>query len=312
MLSGNKYVITYKKPLQGYELVNVNNGLNIYKNNNVLPLGVATNRIMSYSDFEKLDYSSSQEALLNVIVTDKHSNNEYVTNVIKTDILISDLINNEIATFEKNGKATIKVNKEYKTSFKLPKKYQDKILFIRFKVNNETEGDRSITINGIKNKITEKDWKYNNENFVFDYVLNYQDLKKLNITISEGEYNISDFEIDVLDYSYLEQATKNFDKLIVDTNETKGDYIVGDINVTNEGYFMLTVPYSNGFNIKVDGVETEYEKVDYAFIGFPIQEGSHHIEIEYKAPGKNIGIFISIISLIAYIAVIILEDKRKI
>ncbi|MBQ4030624.1 MAG: YfhO family protein [Bacilli bacterium] len=312
MLMGNKYIISYKKPLQGYELINTNNGLNIYKNNNVLPLGVATNKTMSYSDFEKLDYSSSQEALLNVIITDQHSNNEFVSNIIKTDILISDLISNDIAAFEGNGKATLKVEKEYKTSFSLPKKYQDKILFIRFKVNNEYTNDRSITINGIKNKVTDKDWKYYNDNSVFDYVLNYQDLKKLNITISKGEYNITDFEIDALDYSYLEQATKNFDKLIVDSNKTKGDFIVGDINVTNKGYLMLTIPYSNGFNIKLDGKKIDYEKVDYSFIGFPIEEGTHHLEIEYKAPGKNISLFISIISLISYIAVIILEDKRKI
>ena len=312
MLTGNKYVITYKKPLQGYELVNTNNGLNIYRNNNVLPLGVATKNTMSYSDYEKLEKSASQEALLNVIVTDQHSNNEFVSNVIKTDILISDLISNDVAVFDTNGKATIKTNSEYKSSYALPKKYQDKILFINFKLNKEYDGDRSIIINGIKNKQTDKDWKYYNDNYIFDYVLNYQDLKKLNVTISKGEYNISDFEIDALDYSYLEQATKNFDKLIVDPEKTKGDFIVGDINVTNNGYFMLTVPYSNGFIIKLDGEKIDYEKVDYAFIGFPITEGVHHLEVEYKAPGKNISIFISIISLIAYIAVIILEDKRKI
>jgi len=206
-----------------------------------------------------------------------------------------------------------KIKKEYKTTYTLPSRYQDKIIFIRFKTNNDQASyDRSITINGIKNKITQKSWKYYNGNHTFDYVLNYQDLKKLNFTITPGEYNLSDLEIEVLDYSFLEQSVKNFDRLLVNTTKTKGDFIVGDINVTNKGYMMLTIPYSNGFNIKVDGKQTSYEKVDYAFIGFPVEEGQHHIEIEFKAPGKNLSLFISIIGLIAYIAVIIIEEKRKI
>ena len=313
MLSGNKYVVTYKKQLQGYELINTNNGLNIYRNNNVLPLGFATNNIMNYSDYEKLSYPSSQEALLNVIITDKHSDNKFISNSIKTNILFSDIFTNDKTTFNNDGSITIKTDKEYKTSYELPNKYQDKILFIRFKMNKESlTNDRSITINGIKNKLTQRDWKYYNDNHIFDYVLNYQDLKKLNITVSKGEYNLSDLEIYALDYSFLEQSTKTFDKLIVDTEKTKGDHIVGDINITNSGYFMLTVPYSNGFNIKVDGKKIDYEKVDYAYIGFPIEEGSHHLEIEYNSPGKKLALFISTIGLISYIALIVIEEKRKI
>ena len=313
MLSGNKYIITYKKALQGYELINTNNGLNIYRNNSVLPLGFSTNNIMNYSDYEKLNYSASQEVLLNSIITDKQSDNKYVTNIIKTNIKFKDIFSKDIATFNKDGSVTLKIKKEYKTTYTLPSRYQDKIIFIRFKTNNDQASyDRSITINGIKNKITQKSWKYYNGNHTFDYVLNYQDLKKLNFTITPGEYNLSDLEIDVLDYSFLEQSVKNFDRLLVNTTKTKGDFIVGDINVTNKGYMMLTIPYSNGFNIKVDGKQTSYEKVDYAFIGFPIEEGQHHIEIEFKAPGKNLSLFISIIGLIAYIAVIIIEEKRKI
>ena len=313
MLSGNKYVITYKKSLQGYELVNTNNGLNIYRNNSVLPLGVSTNNVMNYSDYEKLGYPSSQEALLNVIITDKQSDNKYVTNIIKTNIIFADLLQNDKAFFNKDGSVTVKTKKEYKTSYELPKKFQNKILFIRFKMNKDSLiDDQSITINGIKNKLTKKDWKYYNGNHVFDYVLNYQELNKLNITFSKGEFNLSDLEIYALDYSYLEQAAQKFDRFKVDSTKTKGDYIVGDINVTNKGYFMLTIPYTNGFNIKVDGVKTNYEKVDYAYIGFPINEGHHHIEVEYKAPGKTLALFVSLIGFASYIAVIIIENKRKI
>jgi len=312
MLSGNKYVITPKAALQGYELINSDNGLNIYRNNNVLPIAFANANIMSYSDYEKLNFFQEQEALLNVIVTDNHSNNNFVSNVTKVDFDITEAFIKAGGTLNEDGSISLKNNESVKSTIEIPKKYQNKILFIRFQINNNASIDRSIKINTIENKITNSSWKYYNGNTVFDYVINFQNQKELSFHISKGQYELSNFEVHTLDYSYLEQASKKVDRLIVDNNKTKGDKIIGDINVTNDGYFMLTTPYSPGFNIKIDGNKVDYEKVDYAFVGFPIKEGQHHIEIEFKAPGKNLALLTSSLGLIAYIAVIIIEKKRKI
>ena len=74
---------------------------------------------------------------------------------------------------------------------------------------------------------------------------------------------------------------------------------------------MISIPYDKGFNILVDNKKIEYELVDNSFIGFPITEGDHKIEIEYKAPMKNISLFISLIGTVCFIVISILESKRK-
>ena len=74
----------------------------------------------------------------------------------------------------------------------------------------------------------------------------------------------------------------------------------------------ITPDMINCVGCRIDGVKTPYEKVDYSFIGFPITEGHHEIDMIYKAPGKTISIFVTLLGLISYIAVIIIEDKRKI
>jgi hypothetical protein len=66
------------------------------------------------------------------------------------------------------------------------------------------------------------------------------------------------------------------------------------------------------FNIKVDNKKVEYEKLDDAFIGVKISQGTHEIEIEYKAPLKTAALFLSIIGIICFITITILESKRKI
>ena len=47
------------------------------------------------------------------------------------------------------------------------------------------------------------------------------------------------------------------------------------------------------------------------FIGFPITEGEHNIELKFKAPYSDLGKIISIISLIGFIGIIIYEKKHS-
>jgi len=313
LLSGSKYRITRDKALQGYELVSSDAGINIYKNDNVLPIGFATPEVMSYEDFEKLDNPEQQEALLKTIVADVKSSNSYVSNV-KEITLDYDTIfaNNDAITKEDDGTYTIKVEDQLKITYTLPEEYQNKILFISFKMNNiEKNQDLSITINSTKNKLTASSWKYYNENETFSYVLADQDQTTLTISFTEGTYNIGSFATSILDYAYLENISSSVDALNVNKEETKGDIIKGTIDVSADGYFMLSIPYDNGFTIKIDGVEQKVEKVDSAYIGCKITQGTHEIEIEYKAPLKNLALIISGLGILVFVVVTILERKRS-
>ena len=314
MLSNNKYLITRNKPLQGYELISVDNGLAIYKNENVLPLGFATNQVISYSDFEKMNYAVKQEALLNLIIADTKTNNSFQAYTTKVELPIDEILTHKNITKEENGSYTINSSDQFKIKYTLPTELQNKIIFIQFKMNNNPSNkDLSIKINNTKNKLTSSKWKYHNGNNIFTFVVAEQDLKELTISFTKGEFNISDFEIYSLDYAGIENSKNKLDEFIVNKDKTKGDKIYGTINVTNdESYMMLTIPYDKGFNIKIDGNKVDYEKVDDSFIGFKIEKGEHNIEIEYKAPLKEVSLVLTILGLITYIIVTYLESKRKI
>ena len=160
--------------------------------------------------------------------------------------------------------------------------------------------DLAITINTVKNKLTNKKWKYYNGNTTFDYVLAFDNQEYLNISFTEGVYNISDFELYYLDYVHLEKLS------------SKVDALNSDIEVSKDGYFTISIPYDNGFIVKVDGQDVKTEKVNETFLGFKITKGRHNIDIEYKAPLKDISIVISIIGIIALLVTNFLESKRKI
>ena len=77
------------------------------------------------------------------------------------------------------------------------------------------------------------------------------------------------------------------------------------------GYFVLNIPYDKGFKIKVDGVLTNYTKVNTDFIGFKIEKGVHEIEISYSSPLKNVGLILSIIGFILFIVEECKNGKNK-
>lgn len=312
-LMSNKYVISRNKALQGYEQINVKDGINVYKNENVLPLGYASSNILSYEDFEKLSNPEKQEALLNNIIADSKTSNNYVTNVKKIDLNFKEILQDPNITEDSDGTFTVRVKDTLKINYTLPSEYQNKIIFIRFKMNNiEYNHDLTIIINNVKNKLTAASWKYYNGNEVFDFVLAEKDLTKLTMKFDEGTFNIGDFETYILDYADIENISNNVDKFNIDRLNTKGDKIVGNINVKEDGYFLIQIPFDNGFTIKVDGEKTKVEKLDDAYIGCKITSGVHDIEIEYNAPLKKLSVVISSFGIIIFIAVTYLESKKKI
>lgn len=291
---GNKYIISKDFDSSLYE--EIDDG--IYKNDNVLSLGYATSRVISLSDYNNLSYPDNLYAYLNYIIVD----DDILKDRFKTQFSEIDLdykiISSDVESIEKDNGIYIKSNGNDKVKLKLMHNLEDKTLLISFDMKYQEQcsvGDTYITINGIKNKLTCETWKYQNQNYTFDYVLSNKNLSNLEISFSKGEYLLSNFKSYVISNDYL---FKYFDNLVVDMDKTSGDKIVGSISVEKDGYFNLSIPYDKGFSIYLDGKKVDYEKTNLNFMGFSITKGNHDIRIEYKAPFKNIGVILSIIGLL--------------
>ena len=67
----------------------------------------------------------------------------------------------------------------------------------------------------------------------------------------------------------------------------KNTSIEGIIDMEESGYFVTSFPYKEGYEITVDGKNVQAEKVNCAFIGFSLGEGSHEIEIRLSLRGVS-------------------------
>ena len=309
MYMANKYLIS-DTDLKGYDL-KIKDNTNAYINNDVFSIGYTNNKLMSLHEFENLNYPYTIDALMNYTIIDKNINNVYESKIEE--------FNNNIEVTYKDFDYTIN-NNHYVFYIKDTGKINlrldtptNSILILSFKMNFKEKcsiSNPSITINGITNTLSCNSWKYYNHNETFHYVISQNEpLEELNIDIAKGHYDISDIKIYEYNYDNLKSIKKNHDEFIITNINDK--YLEGTINVTNDGYFQISIPYDKGFKILADNKEVPYEKVDTAFIGFKLNNGNHKIKIEYIPPLSKAGNRISIITLLSAIIVAIIKYKHN-
>jgi len=127
--------------------------------------------------------------------------------------------------------------------------------------------------------------------------------------LDSGKYKLTDINTITVPKEIFLEAKDDYKEVNLDKDETKGDKIVGTINLDSSSNIVLAVPYDKGFTVEVDGKQTKYTESIQNTITFPIKKGNHTIVITYQAPWKKAGSILSIIGLISFM---ILLMKQKI
>lgn len=88
----------------------------------------------------------------------------------------------------------------------------------------------------------------------------------------------------------------------------------GDVTINEGEMLFLSVPYSEGWEIKVDGKPSGYDRTVEGFIGIVMEPGDHKVEMEYIPIGLMPGVIITLISWLIFlvmIVMIILKEYKK-
>lgn len=79
-----------------------------------------------------------------------------------------------------------------------------------------------------------------------------------------------------------------------------GNKISGSYTTDSDSLVMLTIPYAEGWTVKVDGEKTEYKELSETFIGLELSAGEHQIEMEYHTPSQKMSNVISVFGVFAF------------
>lgn len=303
-IMGEKYKITLNGQGAGYRLLQEEGKLKLYENEYALPVFYATETTVEKEEYKNLFYP------YNVIASYTNKIEDIKTTV--PEFKVESKKNIEIV--EENGSYLIQAKKENKITLKPTKNLTNQIVFLTIKNAynkscRHSKRDQSITINGIKNKLTCKEWKYHNKNKVFHYVL--VSPNKLEITFEPGKYKLKDINILSFSTDTLIKAKENYQEVKIDKIATKGDQIVGSTNLDHNSNIVLAVPYDKGFTVQVDGKKINYMESIQNTITFPIKKGKHSIIVTYQAPWKKIGSIVSIIGIICFTIILIKQKESQ-
>jgi len=105
--------------------------------------------------------------------------------------------------------------------------------------------------------------------------------------------------LDVLSGQHMENVT------------WESDRISGEISMRTAGRLILTVPYEDGWKVRINGEETRGELFGGCLMAFDLEAGEYHIEMRYVPTGLYAGIAVSVASIALFVVLMVLGRKRK-
>lgn len=304
-LMGIKYLDghDFVEPI-GYEDYKEYGNYRVVKNENVYSLGFATSDTMSYEVFNNLSANEKQVALLKYIVTEKGEDVLYTDYFTKLDVEID--FGSE---FKENDKYHVELSEE-KNIYVDMTDYNYDIYAVNIYLEKVEKEKVVIYVNSINNTLSGRSAAFVNNNLDFGYIVSAADgVDKLEIKMNKGNYVITGYDVYGLNYQEVLSLKSGIDMM---TDVEIGDTtITGKINVNEDGYFNITIPYDEGFTLYIDDVKTEIELTDSAFMGCAITKGVHNIRLEYEAPGYNLGFIVSVVGFILFMGVLVRDIKCR-
>lgn len=114
------------------------------------------------------------------------------------------------------------------------------------------------------------------------------------------------FDLDV-----FEQVIDKLNSSPFELEKREDTYVKGTINAEESGTMLLSIPYDKGWTATVDGKEVKTGSLKDALLTIDVPQGKHTIELSYSPEGRNLGIAITSLSIIALICLIIVDYKKK-
>ena len=289
-----KYVFGNVNDDNYYSLYEENNGINVYKNNYTVGLMYGVN---------------------NALITWRTNSNNPFSNQ-NNFIKKTTGIENVLEKFDNITKKTI-----YKDD-------NNKAL-VRYKVLNNNDNfyfyinNYSIDFVIINNTLYYINPKYdyinNIPNIKIYNIINYNEKYIIN-TKSEGEYiefyigynsyYTDSFYLYKLNKSKFEEAYKFLNNGKVDIIDFKENNIKATSSFNEDRIIYTSIPYDEGWNIYIDGKKIDSIKIANSLLAFYVDSGNHTIELKYHIPYYNLGLLISITSLITLIFITKLKKNN--
>lgn len=289
----------------------------LYQNGCYLPLGITYSSYMTKEQYNKLNPVEREQALLTNAVVDKKvegiENNGKVTGAKTVPISVRDKKKIKISDFKFKSKKGAVIEYEFEGE-------PDSQSYIVFKNIRSKDPDIDRNAAEFKGK-----YGYGKMRVIGDRAGNYfhKDGSVLNLGYSKDsqkkfslkfkkkrKYTFDGaYAVSVPISKYLNNIN-NLRKNTLENVKMSNNLITGNIKADKDEILQISVPYSKGYTVYVDGKKTDSFESSVAYLGIKIAKGNHSIEIRYRTPFLRIGFVVTIIAALMFAAYLILQNKK--
>lgn len=113
-----------------------------------------------------------------------------------------------------------------------------------------------------------------------------------------------------MDENVLHEALAVLSEQHLENVEWESDRISGEITMQTAGRLILSVPYEDGWKVRINGEKAEGELFGGCLVAFDLEPGAYRIEMHYVPQGLYAGIAVSVVSIALFTAVMLLYRRK--
>lgn len=298
----------------GYSRLGTIAGYTIYENNYYLPLGFMYSYGIDKEEFSSLHAAEKDQLLLQAAVTEEKPEvlglKKFDRRRLNNTVLHKGMSGLELHNIKKaenrflvgpNGKIRISINKPATNGE----------LIAQLKITPLHKSNYRVTINNKQADRRALDDPYSYPQDSLTVNLGDEDLSNtVEISLTPGEYKIDAINLVFNSYSPIPQLVEQMKENQLKNIKYSEQRIEGEVQASEAGLLFMSIPFSKGWKVKVDGNSVDAVETNYSFIGIPLKKGSHEIELKYTTPYLKEGLMISLATITGYIW-ISLRMRRK-
>lgn len=304
-LLGVKYILTREDALNIYDQIYKSETIKAFENPYAFPLGWQSNRgieqvvenddLFIYQNDIYTSVTGNNKSIFEP-VTDYECHLENVTEYVENDHYFYTKSNNDA---DGDIRYAIKANSTDPVYMYLP---ATQLEIVEMYVNGELIGDYFDV-------------------YKHDIVClgEYDPGNIINVTLrlKGNQTNYKKPQIYTQNMEVLEKHIELIQGNSYEITKNTSSYIEGNVNVeSDDKYIMLSIPYDENWDIKVDGNQVEQVEVLDSLTAIPVSKGNHSIILKYVSPGFELGLIITSISVVIFliyciIYVLVIRNKSK-
>ena len=306
-LANKYYIVPDGSQFQpyGYAPIHKMNGYTIYENEYFLPIGYVVDQYITEDEFEHLSPSEKDQMLLHGVVLDDSVGNELLDhfdrNTLNSQLLHQGFDGVNYHGIERKGNVFQALEDDAYIDIKIDKPKEPGEVLVEVKISSLEGEDFKINVNGkvLNKRPNDYTYSYPKEEFLFK--INREMINEnVHVKLSKGTYQIEELRVYFNSLAKYEHSVKDLRSKALNVTDFSERKLAGKVSADQPGMLFLSVPYSEGWKVKVDDQDTAFYQANHGFIGVPLSEGEHHILLEYVTPWLKVGIIISVLSMLVF------------